>query len=157
MALPDWIHTPNQAGLIFLSDTTFNLFDSTSLLHNIELQFSRWYFKQDDPEFRKKYEAVKKLLIDILGVKEITVDEKTDDVLYTEQDSSGNSYQPLPARHLAAGYRSLISMIGDMILRLFELQPEITDPSELVGIIIIDELDLHFHPQMAKKNTLDSQ
>ena len=134
-----------------LSDTTYNLFDSTSLLQNIELQLSRWYFKREDPEFREKYDYVTKLLIEILGIKKITIDKKTDEVLYTEQDEEGHPYQSLPARHLAAGYRSLISMIGDMILRLFELQPKITDPSKLEGIIIIDELDLHFHPKWQKK------
>ena len=41
-------------------------------------------------------------------------------------------------------------MIGDMIIRLLEGQPEISDPSELEGIVLIDELDVHLHPSWQK-------
>lgn len=115
------------------------------------MQLSRWYFKRRDPEFKKKYEGVTGLLKTLLGVKHIKVDEKTDQVLYTEQDVRGEVYSPLPSLQLASGYRSIISMIGDMILRLFETQPKIANPVDLVGIVIIDELDLHFHPKWQKR------
>jgi hypothetical protein len=37
-----------------------------------------------------------------------------------------------------------------MMLHLYYQQPEISDPSLLEGIVIIDEIDLHFHPKMQR-------
>ena len=42
-------------------------------------------------------------------------------------------------------------MIGDMILELFQTQPNTLDPKELEGIVLIDEIDLHFHPKWQKR------
>jgi AAA domain, putative AbiEii toxin, Type IV TA system/AAA domain len=53
-------------------------------------------------------------------------------------------------RNLASGYKSIIAMVSHMMLHLFYQQPHINDPSELVGIVIIDEIDLHFHPKMQR-------
>ena len=122
-----------------------------TLLENIELKLSRWFFKQEDKEFKEKYENVTRVLKDLLGVRKIIIDKKTDEVFYVEKDENNHAYQKLPSKHLAAGYRSIISMVGDMILRLFETQPNINNPSDLTGIVIIDELDLHFHPKWQRK------
>ncbi len=130
---------------------TKSLFDSSVLLQNIEYQISRWYFKQEDfPEYKEKYKSVTALLIKLLGVSKITVD-KNDVVWYYEKDKEENAYNALTSNELAAGYRSLISMIGDMILRLFKTQPDIHNPADLEGIVIIDELDLHLHPKWQKR------
>jgi hypothetical protein len=42
-------------------------------------------------------------------------------------------------------------MLGDMMIRLFEMQPEATEPSELCGIVLIDEIDIHLHPNWQRK------
>jgi predicted ATP-binding protein involved in virulence len=41
-------------------------------------------------------------------------------------------------------------MISHMMLHLFYQQPNINDPADLEGIVIIDEIDLHFHPKMQR-------
>ncbi len=133
-----------------LKNSTLSLYETQNLLRNIELQLSRWYFKQDDSEFKEKYEHVIKVLKTLLNVNKIEVDRKSDQVYYYEKDEEGQQYERLLSKHLAAGYRSLISMIGDMILRLFEVQPEVRDPAQLTGIVIIDEIDLHFHPKLQR-------
>lgn len=130
---------------------TLSIFDSTTLLENIELQLSRWHFKTTDSEFKTKYETVISLIKKLLDLKSIKIDKKTDEVLYIEKDREGKGYEPLLSKQLASGYRSIICMIGDMILRLFETLPRTYDPSDLEGIVIIDELDLHFHPNWQKR------
>jgi len=57
----------------------------------------------------------------------------------------------VPAHHLSAGHKSILAMIGDMLIRFFELQPDVSEPGSLRGIVIIDELEAHLHPgwQMA--------
>lgn len=131
-------------------NATKSLSSSTTLLRNIEYQISRWFFKKDDPEFRKKYNSVTNLLKMLLNISKIEVDKK-DNIWYYELDKSGSEYKRLTSEHLAAGYRNLLAMIGDMILRLFENQPEVHDPKELEGIVIIDELELHLHPKWQKR------
>ncbi|MEY4936941.1 MAG: hypothetical protein RIS64_3300, partial [Bacteroidota bacterium] len=37
------------------------------------------------------------------------------------------------------------------MIRLFKTQPEITKPSDLAGIVLIDELDLHWHPKWQRR------
>lgn len=128
-----------------------SLFDSRVVLRNIELELSRWYFKQDDVEFKEKFENVVEALKKLIpNLKEINVDKKTDKVTYVEKDEEGNLYAPVNFSQLASGFKSLIALAGDMMLRLFESQPEVTDPTELAGIVIIDEIDLHFHPNIQR-------
>ncbi len=130
---------------------TLSLFDSRTLLENIELQLAKWRYKSDDPKFETKYKKVTDIIKRLLDLKTIKIDRNSDEVLYIEKDREGETYQPLASKQLAAGYRSLISMIGDMILRLFDTQPGTFDPKDLKGIVIIDELDLHFHPKWQKR------
>ena len=53
-------------------------------------------------------------------------------------------------QYLASGYKSIIAMVSHMMLHLYYQQPEVNDPSLLEGIVIIDEIDLHFHPKMQR-------
>jgi len=113
---------------------------------------SRWYFKRDvDPEYETKYKTVVALFKKLLNLLDIILDKKTDKVLYTEKAPNGKGYPPLPSEQLASGYRSIIYMVGDMILKLFDTQPGVWDTKDLKGIVIIDELDLHFHPKWQKR------
>jgi predicted ATP-binding protein involved in virulence len=48
---------------------------------------------------------------------------------------------------LSSGNKNILNLVSDIIIRLFNQQPKITDPSELRGIILIDEIDLHLHPK----------
>ena len=50
---------------------------------------------------------------------------------------------------LAAGYKNILGMVGDMINRLTdEYVPD--NLSSLQGVVIIDEIDLHLHPKYQK-------
>ncbi len=73
-------------------------------------------------------------------------------MMYFEADDQGKLYGNggTPFRQLASGYRSIIAMVNHMMLHLYYQQPEIEDPSELKGVVIIDEIDLHFHPKMQR-------
>lgn len=55
-----------------------------------------------------------------------------------------------PFHNLASGYKSIIAMVSHMMLHLYTQQPEINDPALLEGIVLIDEIDLHFHPKMQR-------
>ncbi len=53
-----------------------------------------------------------------------------------------------PMHELSDGYRNTISMIADIAYRMAVLNPQLNEPvKETPGIILIDEVDLHLHPQ----------
>nr|WP_294861595.1 AAA family ATPase [uncultured Fluviicola sp.] len=51
---------------------------------------------------------------------------------------------------LSSGSKSILSFVADIIVRFYKQQPEANDPSEFKGIVIVDEIDLHLHPQGQK-------
>ena len=48
---------------------------------------------------------------------------------------------------LSDGQKALISLVGDLTLRLVSLNPHLANPREAQGIVVIDEIDLHLHPK----------
>lgn len=134
-----------------LENAIIGLFDSRTILRNIGFAFSRWFLKKDqDQEFKTKFDSVSAVLKKLLPIKEIRVDFKTDKVTYIEKAPENGVYEPVEFSQLASGFKSIIALVGDMILRLFEAQPAIHDPAQLEGIVLIDELDLHFHPNIQR-------
>jgi predicted ATP-binding protein involved in virulence len=96
------------------------------------------------------FENIKQMLIDtvprLYDIREVPWDN-TQELLYFEEDLNENKIEKgVIYEHLSSGLRSLIAMLGDMMLRLFEQQPEVTDPAKLCGIVLIDEIDIHLHP-----------
>lgn len=133
-----------------LNSPTYSLFRTRGYLKNIELELAKWYLKRDlSDEFKEKYENVVAVLKKLLpNIAEITIDiNNKDKVKYTEQDDNGKLYTPVYFAQLASGFKSIISIVGDMIIRFFE-QTKTTNPEEFKGIVIIDELDLHLHPNL---------
>lgn len=54
--------------------------------------------------------------------------------------------QPLFLDQLSDGERSLLAIIADLVRRLTLANPEIDDPLQGAGVVLIDELELHLHP-----------
>ena len=92
----------------------------------------------------KKYKRARELLTKLMpNVSEIR--REGDHFSYLEKSKA------VPANHLSTGHKSILAMVGDMLVRLYELQPEIIDPAQLVGIVIIDELEAHLHPRWQRE------
>jgi predicted ATP-binding protein involved in virulence len=110
---------------------------------------------EDQNNAQIRFDNIKQMLISIIpnlyDIREVK-QEDGQELLYYEEDLAGNNIEKgLIFEHLSSGFKSLIAMIGDMMLRLFDQQPELTDPAELAGIVLIDEIDIHLHPQWQKK------
>ncbi len=123
---------------------TYNLFNADGILRNIEDGLIDW---QNENQ-RKYYDKAKEILLKLLSPYIIDIEikqEKSKNIVkYTERDSD----KKLIFTELAAGFRSVIAIAGDIILRLSEQQDDIED---LKGIVIIDEFDLHLHPIWQKE------
>ncbi|HRG77593.1 MAG TPA: AAA family ATPase [Leptospiraceae bacterium] len=48
---------------------------------------------------------------------------------------------------LSDGFKSFITWILDLIYRLSESQPNVTDTKDFYGIVLVDEIDLFMHPK----------
>lgn len=119
---------------------------------------NRWLLNSlasSDASARLKYNSIKKMLIDIIpSIYNITEDtlEDTQELLYHELDSYGNQIPDgIPFRRISSGIKSLIVLLGDMMIRLLEQQPDVSAPSLLKGIVLIDEIDIHLHPKWQRQ------
>lgn len=138
-----------RSDIVGKSTTTYSLFKPDGVLINIENELLFWHL---EPNI--KFEKVKSVFIKLIPyLSDIQVDVPNRKILYIEKEPTedGDTYNPVTFEQLASGFRSLILMVGDMIIRLFKSQPTINEPSELAGIVIIDELDLHWHPKLQRE------
>jgi len=133
------------------SSKTYNIFNDNGMLLNIESELSRW---SQIPSYKNRYETIKFLLIEILNISDIKVDEKNyKKLLYKEkEENSESAFEWIEFKNLASGYRNIIGMIGDLILRFYKIEEnQNLNPKDFEGIVLIDEFDLHLHPKWQKK------
>lgn len=57
-----------------------------------------------------------------------------------------NSSKTLRIEQLSDGYRTTLAMVMDIAARMAEANPELQDPLDTSGVVMIDEVDLHLHP-----------
>lgn len=48
---------------------------------------------------------------------------------------------------LSSGYRVMLALVMDLARRMADLNPELYNPLETPGVVLIDEIDLHLHPR----------
>jgi predicted ATP-binding protein involved in virulence len=133
-------------------DATASLFKDNAILESIEQEIKDWYEDKKEPE---RFETIKTLLCTIVpALQNISVEKNflTDkkEVFYTEKGDDGRFFQKVGLKDLATGYRNIICMIGDMLIRLRRMQHESIDKKKFKdyeGIVIIDEFDAHLHPK----------
>lgn len=85
-------------------------------------------------------EDAKKLLKELLN-SDVEIEIAPSAVTFSEKGSHVNFEQ------LSAGYRGVITIIADLLIRLSENQPDVKHLKEFKGIVIIDEVELHLHPK----------
>jgi len=57
----------------------------------------------------------------------------------------------LVINQLSDGEKCLLAMIGDLAKRLVIANPSLTNPLEGKGIVLIDEIELHLHPEWQRR------
>lgn len=85
-------------------------------------------------------ESAKKLLQELLN-SDVQIDITPETVTFKEKGSLVTFEQ------LSAGYKGVITIIADLLVRLSENQPQVTNINEFKGIVLIDEVELHLHPK----------
>ena len=62
-----------------------------------------------------------------------------------------NESATLRIEQLSDGYRITIAMIADIAARMAGANPAMNDPLQSEGVILIDEIELHLHPQLQRE------
>jgi predicted ATP-binding protein involved in virulence len=131
------------------SGRLYSLFRSDGVLLSVEAEMKIWE-KRDATYFKNLRNTLLKVLDKNIG--DIFIDEKDNaKVKYVELDKEGQKLPPVTFEKLASGYRSIIAMIGDMLIRFYKIYTKETPPEEFAGIVLIDELDAHLHPKLQRK------
>jgi len=132
-----------------------SLFSDDSYLIDLQTQFYKW--KQESYstiDYDKRKEYITEILTDILpNLYNIIFDDMIGDIpatSYVERDNEGGEFKKVTFNKLASGLKSMVAMIGDIMVRFYQQQPSVLDPSEFTGIVLIDEIDIHLHPKLQK-------
>lgn len=69
--------------------------------------------------------------------------------LVLDFEGTDGSLQKFAMNEMSDGYKNTLSMIGDIAYRMAVLNPMLGDKvlEETSGVVVIDEIDLHLHPQ----------
>jgi len=148
LELSGYIHTSRSQAPQKFSKTD-SLFTNKSTLYNIEAYLISLHGRE---EYAHKLHTIKSVLLELLpSVKDIIIDDSGESkkVFYIETAEDGTTMPQIPFHALSTGSKSIIAMIGDMIIELMKNQ-DIEHPSELEGIVIVDEIDAHLHPKWQK-------
>ena len=127
---------------------TYSLFNTYSELLDIEDRLIMW---EKDKSQAKYFNSAVDILKQLMSpyISDIIVERSGPSLRIKYKEYASNELKNF--NELASGFKSIISMIGDLVIRLSETQPEITNYNELSGIVIIDEFDMHLHPKMQKE------
>lgn len=64
-----------------------------------------------------------------------------------ECSEDGSVIRELRLEQFSDGYKIIIAMVADIASRMAEANPDMDNPLDSPGIVLIDEIDLHLHPR----------
>lgn len=130
-----------------------SLFEDGSKLLSLDKQLELWISKgtKNKSVFESRLNQIlsllPRLIPDLRNVQYKSKKKDKFDFEYQIQTPGSKELMTLKWHELSSGNKNILNLVSDVIIRLFHQQPKITDPSELRGIILIDEIDLHLHPK----------
>ena len=142
------------------------LWDFEYRMLDIEEQFDAWRRekKKGKDELEKRIYFIRTLLSKVVpGLYDIRFDKRERvgrekvviETKYIVRKDENSEEEEKYWQQLPSGTRSVFAMVSEMLIRLYHFQKDIIDPSELRGIVIIDEIDLHLHPNAQRQLVID--
>lgn len=142
------------------------LWDFEYRMLDIEEQFDAWRRekKKGKDELEKRIYFIRTLLSKVVpGLYDIRFDKREKigrervviETKYIVRKDENSEEEEKFWQQLPSGTRSVFAMVSELLIRLYHFQKDIIDPSELRGIVIIDEIDLHLHPNAQRQLIID--
>jgi len=135
-------HQPTASGNVFLS-----------------------WFKTYEDEVNKFQQPEDILFLNVLKAAITSVIPKWTDMAFSAKDNDlmgiytdeNGIINKLPFSYLSDGYRNAIGMVADIAYRCIQLNPGLGEKVllETEGIVLIDEIDLHLHPEWQRNIVAD--
>uniref|UniRef100_UPI000DF468C6 AAA family ATPase n=1 Tax=Poseidonibacter lekithochrous TaxID=1904463 RepID=UPI000DF468C6 len=126
----------DELGYLNMFDSSFKLKNIKDWLKDLKLIESE-KFENSNISFKFANKLLRKLLD-----RDINIEVKSAKVIFSEKG------EEVSFEKLSSGYRNIIQIICDLLIRLSEKQPFVNDLKDYRGIVIIDELELHLHPKL---------
>lgn len=140
----------------YSKDIVINLFDERELM-NSEKWISNIYsltFDDENSKFMKMFNNIKIILTNgvLPDVSDIRIQKKsfsaTDIQRFVE---CLTPYGWVPMDGLGYGYQSMMGWVLDLVRRMIDRYPESENPLAEPAIVLVDEIDLHLHPEWQRK------
>lgn len=122
--------------------------------------FSRWFRNTEDLEserIRDEANYQDKQLVSVKNAIHSLIPEfdnlrvRRSPPRMTVNKTIGDKVEELSINQLSDGEKCLLAMVGDIARRLAIANPSLDDPLQGEGIVLIDEIELHLHPQWQHK------
>lgn len=145
---------------------TFERWDCYKSAINPETDFKRffgWFDLMEDQERRDREKlkdfnykspvlnTVRKALSEIIkSYQNPRIETRPLRFIMDRIDCDGSIHE-LRIEQLSEGYKIVIAMVADLAARMAEANPEMENPLNTTGIVLIDEVDLHLHPRWQRE------
>lgn len=140
----------------------FERWDCYKSAINPETDFKRffgWFDLMEDQERRDREKlrdfnyrspvlnAVRRALSEIVDCyKNPRIETRPLRFIMDRIDHDGSTHE-LRIEQLSEGYKIVIAMVADLAARMSEANPNMDNPLNATGIVLVDEIDLHLHPR----------
>jgi predicted ATP-binding protein involved in virulence len=124
----------DETGYLTLFNSSFDLKNPMDWLKYLD------YSEKSGKENVISVENAKNLLQELLE-SDVQINIEPDKVTFIERGSEVNFEQ------LSAGYKGVITIVTDLLVRLSENQSDAESVKDFKGIVLIDEVELHLHPK----------
>jgi len=124
-------------------DNVVSLFDTEALLRNLKHEL----FATNDYD-KEAFKALTNIIKAVTNEKIIALSVGKEDVFLREK-IKGEELPWIPLIKLAAGFRNIINIVGDIFIRLSKALGH-SRYKDFFGIVLIDEIENHLHPHIQK-------
>lgn len=156
-----WAQETSKRRLVDQLNVSFgrlNGYDECLDAHLTDAMLASWFERmtykslqlgKDVPVFATVRQAVEKSMKSLTGFSNVSIESNLDthqlDVIYEED----RLIRRTPSSQLSDGYRVALNLFADIAYRAAVLNPQLGEAAleRTEGIVLIDEVDLHLHPQ----------
>lgn len=126
---------------------SYHLFNEDGAFMDIEQVLIDWNGRSD--KYTSFYYKVRAILLEFLAphVVDIRVNLKEQKPFIEYKEENKDAY--IRRNELATGFKAVLGLVGDIIIRLSKNEPQ--NLKSLSGIVIIDEFDIHLHPKWQRE------